>query len=94
MKQTAWKKQEESIKNEESVGESGRLFIRNLSYSVTANDIEDLFKKFGPVAETNLPIGKFLINIQRVCNREVQNLIKCIFPVPKPCPITYPNGMP
>lgn len=60
-KRTAWKKQEEEIKHEESVGESGRLFIRNLSYSVTENDIGDLFKKFGPLAETTLPIGKSLL---------------------------------
>jgi len=64
-KRTVWKKQEEGIKHEESVGESGRLFIRNLSYSVTEKDIEELFKKFGPLAETTLPIGKSLfLNIQ------------------------------
>ena len=56
-KQDKWKQQEDALKNEESVGESGRLFIRNLSYSVTESDIEDLFKKFGPLTEINLPIG-------------------------------------
>ena len=56
--QEKWKKQEDGIKNEESVGESGRIFIRNLSYSVTEEDIESLFKKFGPLAEVTLPIDK------------------------------------
>ena len=56
-KQDKWKQQEDALKNEESVGESGRLFIRNLSYSVTESDIEDLFKKFGPLTEINVPIG-------------------------------------
>ena len=68
-KQTVWKKQEEGIKNEESVGESGRLFIRNLSYSVTENDIKDLFKKFGPLAETTLPIGKSVYLNTRITNQ-------------------------
>ena len=63
----AWKKQEEGLKNEESVGESGRLFIRNLSYSITESDIEDLFKKFGPLAEVTLPIGRFLYYIYCCC---------------------------
>ena len=43
---------------EESVGESGRIFIRNLSYSITEDDIETLFKKFGPLSEVNLPVDK------------------------------------
>ena len=63
-KQDKWKKQEDDLKNEESVGESGRLFIRNLSYTTTESDIEDLFKKFGPLTEINLPIGKYLNNYE------------------------------
>ncbi|GJQ68534.1 hypothetical protein Trydic_g17103 [Trypoxylus dichotomus] len=55
-KKEKWKSQEERLKNEEDVAESGRIFIRNLSYTTTENDIEDLFSKFGPLAEVNLPI--------------------------------------
>ena len=58
-KHDKWKTQEDGLNNEESVGESGRLFIRNLSYSVTESDIEDLFKKFGPLTEINVPIGMY-----------------------------------
>jgi len=53
-----WKEQEESVKQTETIGDSGRIFIRNLSYSVTEDEIKELFEKFGPVAEVNLPIDK------------------------------------
>lgn len=42
-----WKDQEESLKNEETIAESGRIFVRNLAYTITEDDIEQLFSKFG-----------------------------------------------
>lgn len=42
-----WKDQEESLRNEETIAESGRIFVRNLAYSVTEDDIEQLFSIFG-----------------------------------------------
>lgn len=42
-----WKKQEESLKNEESIAESGRMFVRNLTYTTTEDDIRKLFEKYG-----------------------------------------------
>ena len=58
-KESKWKKQEESMADlDETIGQSGRLFIRNLSYSVTENDLEGLFKPFGPLAELNVPIDR------------------------------------
>lgn len=42
-----WKDQEESLRNEETIAESGRIFVRNLAYTVTEDDIEKLFSKFG-----------------------------------------------
>lgn len=42
-----WKKQAEALKNEESIAESGRMFIRNLSYTTTEDDIRKLFEKYG-----------------------------------------------
>lgn len=42
-----WNDQEESLRNEESIAESGRIFVRNLAYTVTEDDIEQLFSKFG-----------------------------------------------
>ena len=42
-----WKKQAEALKCEESVAESGRIFIRNLSYTITEDDVRALFEKYG-----------------------------------------------
>lgn len=35
------------MKSEESIAESGRMFIRNLSYTTTEDDIRKLFEKYG-----------------------------------------------
>jgi len=40
----------------EDIAESGRLFIRNLSYGVTEGEIAQHFGKLGPIAEVHLPI--------------------------------------
>lgn len=42
----------------ESIAESGRLFIRNLSYSITEDDLTQLFEKYGPLTEVLLPLDK------------------------------------
>ncbi|KAJ0041721.1 hypothetical protein NL108_008021, partial [Boleophthalmus pectinirostris] len=41
---------------EEDVSESGRLFVRNLSYTCTEEEIKELFTKFGPLSEVLFPI--------------------------------------
>lgn len=46
-KYSKWKQQEEMLANEESIAESGKIFVRNLSYTVTQDDIEQLFVKYG-----------------------------------------------
>ncbi|XP_029676364.1 probable RNA-binding protein 19 [Formica exsecta] len=53
-----WKKQEDALKNEENIAESGRIFIRNLTYTVTEDDIRKLFEKYGPLSEVNLPVDR------------------------------------
>ncbi|XP_076648162.1 putative RNA-binding protein 19 [Halictus rubicundus] len=53
-----WKKQEEALKEEESIAESGRMFVRNLSYTTTEDDIRKLFEKYGPLTEVNLPVDR------------------------------------
>ncbi|CAH1403451.1 unnamed protein product [Nezara viridula] len=53
-----WKKQEESLKNEESIAESGRVFVRNLPYSVKEEELESLFSTFGPITEVIVPVDK------------------------------------
>ncbi len=57
-KKEAWERQENDMKKEETVAESGRIFIRNLAYSATEEDLEALFSRYGPLAETHLPIDK------------------------------------
>lgn len=42
----------------ESIAESGRLFLRNLAYLCSEEDLQELFGKFGPLTETYLPLDK------------------------------------
>ncbi|KAK7155672.1 hypothetical protein R3I93_010350 [Phoxinus phoxinus] len=41
---------------EEDVAESGRLFIRNLPYTCTEDDLKEVFIKHGPISEVHFPI--------------------------------------
>ncbi|XP_070759819.1 probable RNA-binding protein 19 [Enoplosus armatus] len=41
---------------EEDVAESGRLFVRNLPYTCTEEEIKELFDKHGPLSEVLFPI--------------------------------------
>ena len=40
-------KQEEALQNEECIAESGKIFLRNLTYSTTEDDVRKLFEKYG-----------------------------------------------
>ncbi|XP_034241110.1 probable RNA-binding protein 19 isoform X2 [Thrips palmi] len=51
-----YREQEESLKSEETIAESGRIFVRNLSYLTTEEDITQLFSKYGELSEVLLPI--------------------------------------
>lgn len=42
-----WREQEEALKSEETIAESGRMFVRNLAYTTTEEDIQALFEKYG-----------------------------------------------
>ena len=43
---------------EEGIAESGRLFVRNLSYTTTEEHLTELFEKFGPLTEVTVPLDK------------------------------------
>lgn len=58
------KKEKTYVQAEEDVGESGRIFIRNLSYTVTEQELEELFKKYGPLTEIHLPVDSFTRKIK------------------------------
>ncbi|XP_020833705.1 putative RNA-binding protein 19 isoform X2 [Phascolarctos cinereus] len=41
---------------EEDLADSGRLFVRNLPYTSTEEDLEKMFAKYGPLSEVHYPI--------------------------------------
>ncbi|XP_036591321.1 probable RNA-binding protein 19 [Trichosurus vulpecula] len=41
---------------EEDLADSGRLFVRNLPYTSTEEDLEKIFAKYGPLSEVHYPI--------------------------------------
>ncbi|XP_033748627.1 probable RNA-binding protein 19 [Pecten maximus] len=49
-------KSKEEDDEEETIAESGRIFVRNLTYTCTEEDLHQLFEKYGPVSEIHLPI--------------------------------------
>lgn len=51
-----WHEQEEKLKKEESICDSGKLFFRNLPYTVTEDDVQKVFEKYGTIVEINVPI--------------------------------------
>ncbi|MPC22710.1 putative RNA-binding protein 19 [Portunus trituberculatus] len=53
-----WAAKEEALKQAESVAESGKLFVRNLWFSVTEDLLQELFQKYGEVIDITLPICK------------------------------------
>ncbi|KAI8388663.1 uncharacterized protein BYT42DRAFT_560822, partial [Radiomyces spectabilis] len=40
------------------IEDTGRLFVRNLSYACTEKDLKTLFSKYGPLSEVHMPIAK------------------------------------
>eukprot|EP01133_Synstelium_polycarpum_P014494 gene14494-17105_t len=48
----------EEEKPENNVGETGRLFIRNLAYTTTEDDLKNKFETYGKLSEVYVPIDK------------------------------------
>lgn len=48
----------------ENIEEHGRLFVRNLNYQCTVEDLEQLFKPYGPTTEVNLPVDQLTQKIK------------------------------
>ncbi|XP_072456462.1 probable RNA-binding protein 19 [Notamacropus eugenii] len=53
----AWQGRElKEGEEEEDLADSGRLFVRNLPYTSTEEDLEKIFAKYGPLSEVHYPI--------------------------------------
>ncbi|XP_074868755.1 putative RNA-binding protein 19 [Carettochelys insculpta] len=51
-----WQRRKKDDEEEEDLSESGRLFVRNLPYTSTEEDLEHIFAKYGPLSEIHFPI--------------------------------------
>ncbi|XP_053135634.1 probable RNA-binding protein 19 isoform X2 [Hemicordylus capensis] len=52
----AWQRPRKDDEEEEDLSDSGRLFVRNLPYTSTEEDLEAVFSKYGPLSEIHFPI--------------------------------------
>jgi multiple RNA-binding domain-containing protein 1 len=63
-----WQEQQDKMKGEESIIDSGKLFFRNLPYTATEDDVQKVFEKYGNIVEVNVPIDtvtrKIKVNIK------------------------------
>lgn len=57
-----WQKQADSLIHEESIAESGRIFIRNLPFITIEEELQTMFEKFGMLCNTFLI---FYINFKK-----------------------------
>jgi len=48
------KEEEEDIPPAQLIADTGRLFVKNLSFSCTEDDLRNLFEKFGPLSEVSI----------------------------------------
>ncbi|KAF9971065.1 hypothetical protein BGZ73_006026 [Actinomortierella ambigua] len=50
--------EDEAEATRNAIADTGRLFVRNLPYGCTEDDLRALFEKFGPLSEIHMPITK------------------------------------
>ena len=48
----------EEEEEDETIADSGRLFLRNLSFTVKEDDLMETFEQFGPLTEVTVPLDK------------------------------------
>ncbi|CAB3220704.1 unnamed protein product [Arctia plantaginis] len=58
--QNTTRRREDKLNSEETIGESGSIFVRNLAYVVSEEEVTNLFEKYGPITEVNMPIDPVL----------------------------------
>ncbi|XP_065594818.1 probable RNA-binding protein 19 isoform X2 [Cyrtonyx montezumae] len=54
-----WQRMKRDYEEEEDLSESGRLFVRNLPFTSTEEDLVKIFSKYGPLSEIHFPIDRF-----------------------------------
>ncbi|KAJ6659129.1 hypothetical protein lerEdw1_019432 [Lerista edwardsae] len=52
----SWQRTKKDDEEEEDLSDSGRLFVRNLPYTSTEQDLDAMFSKYGPLSEIHFPI--------------------------------------
>ncbi|NXA38006.1 RBM19 protein, partial [Eudromia elegans] len=53
-----WQRIKPDDEEEEDLSESGRLFVRNLPFTSTEEDLEKIFSKYGPLSDIHFPIDR------------------------------------
>ncbi|NXF08254.1 RBM19 protein, partial [Smithornis capensis] len=53
-----WQRRLRDDEEEEDLSESGRLFVRNLPFTSTEEDLEKIFSKYGPLSEIHFPVDR------------------------------------
>ncbi|NXJ13808.1 RBM19 protein, partial [Odontophorus gujanensis] len=53
-----WQRMKRDYEEEEDLSESGRLFVRNLPFTSTEEDLDKIFSKYGPLSEIHFPIDR------------------------------------
>ncbi|KAK2538056.1 Rbm19 [Columba livia] len=53
-----WQRIMRDDEEEEDLAESGRLFVRNLPFTSTEEDLEKIFSKYGPLSDIHFPIDR------------------------------------
>ena len=85
VKQRQWEIKTGQEEDEETIAESGRLYVRNLAYCCKEADLESLFAKYGPVSEIhNHRYNTLIYTIQKcttscmyVCIQQVACMCGC-----------------
>ena len=61
----------------EAIAETGRLFLRNLAYSATEDDLTALLAPYGELREVHLVLDRFLVPLSALISMCMPSL--CIF---------------
>lgn len=76
-----WQDQQDQLQNEEAICDSGKLFFRNLAYTVKEEDLQKLFEQYGTVVEVNIPIDSVTrkIKVNSLRRNHLHNILRILF---------------